>query len=340
MHQSIYIAIEFNLNNVIIFLMILSNLNTIMINAQQLTNSASLSSDLTLESGLSSQSSPNRTVNDHIHSIIHRFDLSKPIKRNQIESNRSSLIFVTDQQTTTFRPSSAILYLHPPKPKHIESIETRFNGIELMNSKLIIKWSLNVKLRTANNQIESNDDDRNNMDQNNGQNNGTDDGDHDLPLSNRSKRNILNAAKIELEQKPIQFRIHLRRYGSKQRQRFLIIDRNNTLDPPKTDNQTYEYSIDRLDTSSAYEFCLQSVNAGQIYASEELNRKFPCDAQTDIAGRNNPLFLCKEIVFNDQSENHDRKEGRSQIADHQFNATNQTATTTATKKIRIDLVNH
>ena len=115
------------------------------------------------------------------------------------------------------------------------------------------------------------------------------------PVSSRLKRKI--EAKVEQEQNPLSFNLYIRRYGNTHRERYRFIDQNNTLDPPVTNNKTYQYRIDGLESMAAYELCLQSVNAGQISETNEITRQFPVNALTELAGRNNPLFVCKEIVL-------------------------------------------
>ncbi|OTF83436.1 hypothetical protein BLA29_004662 [Euroglyphus maynei] len=113
--------------------------------------------------------------------------------------------------------------------------------------------------------------------------------------SNRTKRKI--DAKVEEDQNPISFNLYIRRYGQTHREKFRFIDQNNTLNPPVTNNKTYQYRFAALEPMNAYEFCLQSVNSGQITETDEISRQFPVNAMTELAGRNNPLFICKEIIL-------------------------------------------
>lgn len=184
---------------------------------------------------------------------------------------------------TTFRPSSSILYLHPPKPKHIESIETVLTTLNLTSTQIVVGWKVIVKLKNQTNVANSKDDDTLSRDS------------RASKKSSRQKRKI--NAKVVEETNPLSYNIYLRKYGTTNREKYSIVDSNNTLDPPITNNQTYQYSLDNLKKLDAYEFCLQSVNAGEIHESELIEKLFPINAHTELAGRNNPLFLCKEIVM-------------------------------------------
>ena len=119
--------------------------------------------------------------------------------------------------------------------------------------------------------------------------------------SSRTKRKI--EAKVEEEQNPLSFILYIRKYGTTNRERYQFIDQNNTLDSPITNNKTYQYRFNGLESMTAYELCLQSVNAGQISETIEISRQFPINALTELAGRNNPLFVCKEIVLPSPSSN-------------------------------------
>lgn len=120
---------------------------------------------------------------------------------------------------------------------------------------------------------------------------------HQLSSTKERVRRKVEQARVEQEQNPVHYNIYLRRYGHSDREKYTIIDRNNTLDPPITTNQTYNYKIVQLEQMNAYEFCLQSINAGEIVESDEIRRQFPVNALNEMVGRNNPLFLCKEIVL-------------------------------------------
>ena len=103
-------------------------------------------------------------------------------------------------------------------------------------------------------------------------------------------------ARVEEESNALRWDIYLRQYGFSHRRHFVVSDEKNTLDPPVTNNQTYQYMIDGLQSNMGYEFCLKSVNSGTVRESEQFKQQFPVTAYTDLASKQNPLFLCKEIV--------------------------------------------
>lgn len=107
-------------------------------------------------------------------------------------------------------------------------------------------------------------------------------------------------AKVEEETTAIKYVIFVRPYGQVERKVYSFIDRNNTLDPPVTANETYRYQVPQpVRANVGYEICLRSLNSGTFKQSEEFRKKYPLDAMTtNIVGQtNNPEFICKEVTL-------------------------------------------
>lgn len=118
---------------------------------------------------------------------------------------------------------------------------------------------------------------------------------------------------MEEERNPLKWNIYIRRYGQSKREKFPIIDRENSLDPPYTGNKSYTHRLDNLVTDSSYELCIQSINGGRMHESDQIREHFPINAQTEIAGRNNPLFICKEVLIKPPSKVPDDEVDPSEI---------------------------
>lgn len=166
-----------------------------------------------------------------------------------------------------------MLYLQPPKPKHISSIHTDLYAIDLTATSIVIKWQVVVKLKNES-----------------------------IDRHTRQVRQATIDARVFEESNALRWDIYLRPYGFPQRKHFVVADQNNTLDPPITNNQSYRYEIDSLQPGVAYEFCIKSVNSGVIQQSEPLQKRFPVTAHTDLTGRTNPMFVCKEVITPRHSE--------------------------------------
>lgn len=240
---------------------------------------------------------------------------------------------------STFRPTSSILYLTPPKPRHIASIHTELNWIRFNQIKTIkkilkkkqkesitLEWNVIVVLKQPYNNSNNNNNSNPKQQEKTITNNNT------KKRNTRQSLQSTSIAKVEEERNPLRWNIFIRRYGERERQKFAITDRENTLDPPFTGNKTYQHIIPliyMIDDSTniinssktltraqspilgaSYEVCIQSVNGGPMRESDQLRKDYPINAHTELSGRNNPLFICKEVLLQksqNTDDNNDKK---------------------------------
>lgn len=200
------------------------------------------------------------------------FDFSGTFKPQTLQ--RPVTVIIKKKISTTFRPTSSILYLHPPKPRHIVSMYSELKSIEfdITSTQLTLRWDIIVFVRHPNQR--------------------------EKRQTNNTTNNDGGAiAKVEEETNPLRWNIYIRRYGQTKQDKYQIVDQENNLNPPYTGNKSYEHRIEHLYIESSYELCIQSVNAGHLKQSQKIKEQFPIDAHSIISGRNNPLFICKEILI-------------------------------------------